>query len=165
MSERPAVDVALLRGLEEYLDEVEETTDPPSADVDADDLLLTFCREMYNQFFSGVLGQQVESPGHASRVRIGALRKRESSGWDGRVDRVVHGYLKFCPLYEDLLSGLRYEREEAVSSFHLGFVPKMLDEFLHWAASVPDVPLVKAVAAAKQRYTKVVETWRRESRD
>lgn len=156
MAEGPAVAAAVVRGLEEYMDEMEA-----EAGVDAADQLTTFLREIYNQFFRNVLGVQLREPGEESRIEINVLRKQKKRVWSPQVTKVVHGYLKFCPVYDDLMSGLRYERAEALGSIHVKFVPLMLDEFIDWASSEGDGALLKALYDARRRYRTLVEEWER----
>lgn len=159
VAEPRVVDAAILRSLEEYLDEVEAMGDVPE-EVDADDHLIVFCREIYNQFFAGVtvLAFQLGEPGEASRIRVDTRRLSEGTNWPEHVSQVVHGYLKFCGLWADLF-GLPYQ-DDSIGKLHYGFLPKMLDEFARWAHTERQSDLVRGLVALKQRHRRVVDEWK-----
>lgn len=150
------VSPAVVGFLEDYIAEVDMADALEQTEMDADELLVVFCREAFNQFFSNVLLRPMQAPSSLA-AEMANLLAREHPEWSPQRRRVVRQYQHFCKMYWDLVGEFYGGGTDTVRRFHFEFVPAMLDDLVLWAAQAREAELVARLIPAQLAYARLLK--------
>jgi hypothetical protein len=120
--------------------------------VGADAFLLNFCRSQFEQLFANVIGEPITGFNLSNAAKANVLRRRNRRVWSQPLRRLTGDFQRCCKMYPDLVGAGYSDDSEAMTEFHLDFIPKILLHLWEWAEAEDETALAQAAAETRDAY-------------
>jgi hypothetical protein len=151
--------VALLRYVDDYVDESDVNEAVSGGDLDSDSNLIVFYRELFSQLFANVLAEPITSISLSSARRARRLQLTKGGEWSRPLKALVRSFQHLCKIYRDLLGEQYGEGGDAVSELHFDLLPTLLLELQAWAKDEGLEELEKATRASAAKYRSFIDAF------
>lgn len=152
MADTAPVAPALLRYVDEYVEERTMNEVLRAETIDDDSALLVFYRELFAQLFANVLKEPLTGVGQRAGERARELYTASARDWSPPLRELVRDFQHFVKIYPDLLGNAYGDGNEAINDLHWDLLPSLLAHVQAWATNEALHDLASAAAASAERY-------------
>lgn len=150
---------ALLRYVDEYVEERTMNEAVRSAQVNDDSALVVFYRELFAQLFTNVLDEPLTGVGQRAGERARELYSASAHEWSPPLRDLVRDFQHFVKIYPDLLGNAYGDGNEAINDLHWHLLPTLLSHVTAWAMNEGLDDLAAAATASATRYGDFVDAF------
>ena len=115
--------------------------------------VITFCENLFSQFFAEYLGQPIEGFDFEAKRAAAGLAERFQGQEDRKETRsLIALFEKFCDLYGDVVGGAYGSGSVTYQTFHSDYMRRLLARTLTWSKQGEYGELTAAIERAQDTY-------------